>query len=100
MQARWLRSPTGRRLLAAALASFMVPWAIGEAAKMQYQAGLVDDPVRSQMLIDFIVIGGIVVSLTMVLTYGIGCWVTAVMQGPRHDGDAFPADAAAALHDD
>ena len=45
---------------------------------------------RRQLLIDFIVIGAIVFALTMVATWLIGCWVTAVMKGPRRDADTFP----------
>jgi len=41
--------------------------------------------------VDFIVVGGIFFTLTMVLTYAIGCWITAVMHGPRRDGDLLPS---------
>jgi len=50
--------------------------------------------------VDFIVAGGIVFALTMVLTYAIGCWITAVMRGPRRDGDVFPSGQGRPQHDD
>ena len=39
-------------------------------------------------------------ALRMVLTYAIGCWITAVMRGPRRDGDVFPAGQGRPQHDD
>jgi len=50
--------------------------------------------------VDFIVVGGIFFTLTMVLTYAIGCWITAVMHGPRRDGDVSPSDQGMPRHDD
>ena len=41
-------------------------------------------------------LGGILFALTMVLTYAIGAWITAVMHGPRRDGDRFPSRARTA----
>jgi hypothetical protein len=71
-------------------ASFALPWMLGEVFKRGYQPGLVDDPARSQLLVDFVVIGAIVFALTMVLTYAIGCWITAVMKGPPRSRDSLP----------
>jgi len=62
--------------------------------------GLDDQPERSRILVDFIVVGGIFFTLTMVLTYAIGCWITAVMHGPRRDGDVSPSDQGMPRHDD
>lgn len=95
-----LKSIVVRRLLAAVLASFVVPWAVGMLVKQFHQPGLDDDAQRSLMLIDFIVIGGIVFALTMVVTAGIGCWINAVMHGPRRDGDAFPHGQGMPMTDD
>ena len=47
-----------------------------------------------------IVAGGILFALTMVLTYAIGCWITAVMRGPRRDGDVFPSGQGRPAQDD
>jgi uncharacterized membrane protein YedE/YeeE len=96
----WKTSPTRWRLLWASVASVALPWLLGESVKTFYQPGLDDQPQRSQMLIDFIVLGGMLFGLTMVLTYAIGCWITAVMHGPRRDGDAFPAGQGKPMHDD
>ncbi|MCU0814397.1 MAG: hypothetical protein MUC32_08810 [Burkholderiaceae bacterium] len=96
----WLTAAVRRRLLIATAASFAVPWLVGEFVKQFYQAGLHGDAVRAQLLIDFIVIGAIVFSLTMVLTVALGAWIHGVMKGPRHDGDPFPAGAKDCLHDD
>jgi hypothetical protein len=100
MWPNWKTSPTRWRLLAAALAGLALPWLLGEWAKSFHQPGLVDDADRSQMLIDFIVAGTMLFALTMVLTVAIGCWIAAVMRGPRRDGDAFPADQGMPRHDD
>lgn len=96
----WKTSRTRWRLLWASIASVLLPWLAGELAKTFYQPGLHDQPMRSQMLIDFIVAGSMLFLLTMVLTYAIGCWITAVMQGPRRDGDSFPAGQGMPMHDD
>jgi hypothetical protein len=87
-------------LLWATLASLLLPWMLGELVKTFHQPGLDDQPERSRMLVDFIVAGGIVFALTMVLTYAIGCWITAVMRGPRRDGDVFPSGQGRPQHDD
>lgn len=96
----WLTRRVRWRLLVFTAASFVLPWAVGEFAKTFYQAGLHGDPVRSQLLIDYIVIGAIVFSLTMVVTYALGAWIHGVMRGPRHDGDRFPEASGEALRDD
>jgi hypothetical protein len=100
MWPNWRTSPTRWRLLWATLASLLLPWMAGEFVKSFYQPGLDDQSYRSQLLIDFIVAGAILFGLTMVLTYAIGCWITAVMHGPRRDGDAFPANQGMPRHDD
>lgn len=100
MWPNWKTSPTRWRLLWASIASVLLPWLAGEMIKTFYQPGLHDQPQRSQMLIDFIVAGSILFALTMVLTFAIGCWITAVMHGPRRDGDAFPAGQGTPMHDD
>lgn len=87
----WKTSRARRQLLWSTLASLMLPWLLGELFKSFHQPGLDDRADQHQMLIDFIVIGGIVFLLSMVLTYAIGCWISAVMHGPRRDGDLFPA---------
>lgn len=86
----WFTPPLRRRAALAVVASLLLPWAVGQFVKGFYQPGLADDAVRRQLLIDFIVIGASLFALTMVATWLIGCWVTAVMKGPRHDADAFP----------
>lgn len=88
--AGWFTPLLRRRAAAAVAASLLLPWAIGQFAKDFVQPGLADDAVRRQLLIDFMVISAIVFALTMVATWLIGCWVTAVMKGPRRDADTFP----------
>ena len=87
----WKTSRTRWTLLWATLASVSLPWLLGEWVKLSYQPGLDDHPERNRLMVDFIVAGGILFALTMVLTYAIGCWISAVMHGPQRDGDAFPA---------
>lgn len=67
-----------------------LPWLAGEFAKGFIQPGLADDAHRRQLLVDFIVIGSVIFLLTMVATWLIGCWITAVMKGPVRRRDAFP----------
>ncbi|MCE4554460.1 hypothetical protein [Pelomonas cellulosilytica] len=86
----WFTRSLQKRAALAVAASLALPWLAGEFAKGFYQPGLADDAVRRQMLIDFIVIGASLFALTMVATWLIGCWITAVMKGPRRDADAFP----------
>ncbi len=96
----WLSAAVRRRLLIATVASFAVPWLVGEFAKSYYRVGVHPDALRSQLLIDYIVIGAIVFSLTMVMTVALGAWIQGVMKGPRHDGDPFPEGARDGLRDD
>ena len=86
----WFTPQLRRRATLAVAACLALPWAAGEIAKSFYQPGLHNDPARTQLLIDFIAIGAGLFGLTMVLTWLIGCWVTAVMKGPRQDADVFP----------
>ncbi|MFN3414896.1 MAG: hypothetical protein ACK4ZD_01115 [Caldimonas sp.] len=81
-----------RRLLAAVLASVTLPWLIGAWIKAGLQEGLHDDAVRAAQLVDYIVTGGVIFLLAMVVTVSVGCLVVAVMQGPRRQGDPFPDD--------
>lgn len=90
---RWFTVQVRRRLMLALAASFALPYLIGEFFKQFVQPGLHNDAARGQMLIDFIVIGAILFSLTLVLTWLIGSWITAVMKGPRVEADAFPVDS-------
>lgn len=96
----WTTSPTRWRLLWALLASLTLPWVVGVMVKTFHQPGLDDQAERNQMLIDFLVIGGSLWALTMVLLCAIGCWISAVMHGPRRDGDPFPADQGRPHSDD
>ncbi len=90
MSGGWFTPTLKRRAAAALVASLAGPWLLGEFAKSFVQPGLANDAVRRQLLIDFIVAGASLFGLTMVVTWLIGCWVMAVMKGPRHDADAFP----------
>jgi hypothetical protein len=78
----------------------LLPWLFGELAKSFHQPGLDNDGPRNQLLIDFIVAGSVIFLLTMVLTYAFGCWISAVLHGPRRDGDAFPGDRGRPPPDD
>jgi hypothetical protein len=100
MWPRWKSSKTRRRLPALLAACLLLPWLLGEWAKTFHQPGLGDDTARAQLLIDFIVAGGVLFALTMLLTWVIGCWISAVMHGPRRDGDPFPAGQGSPQHDD
>ena len=82
-----------RRLLWATVASVALPWTVGEWVKHWQDSNLSLDPMRDAMLVDFIVAGCIVASLSLVLTVAFGCWVTAVMKGPRYTADSFPVDS-------
>lgn len=86
----WFTPALRRRAALALAACVLLPWVTGEFVKGFYQPGLSNDAERSQLLIDFIVIGSSLFGLTLVLTWLIGCWVTAVMKGPRRDADGFP----------
>lgn len=88
--ASWFTPTLRRRTALAVGGSLLLPWALGQFAKGFYQPGLADDALRRQLLIDFIAVGTSLFALTMVATWLIGCWVTAVMKGPRRAADAFP----------
>ena len=90
MDGSWFTPGLRQRAALAVAAALALPWTVGEFAKGFYQPGLADDAERRQLLIDFMVIGAIVFALTMVATWLIGCWVTAVMKGPRRQADDFP----------
>jgi hypothetical protein len=83
-----------QRLAWAAAASVAVPWVVGEFAKTFHQPGLDDDALRNAQFIDILVIGVAIFLLSMVVTVGFGCVITAVMKGPRYFGDAFPSAGA------
>lgn len=89
---RWFTPRLRRQLGQALAAALLLPWLIGTWAKQFVQPGLHDSAERASALIDYMVLGGMLFSLSMVLTWLIGMWVLAVMQGPRLDGDAFPAE--------
>lgn len=86
----WFTPRLRRRTALALAACLALPWMAGEFAKGFYQPGLSNDAARSQLLIDFIVIGTSLFGLTLVATGLIGAWVTAVMKGPRQQADPFP----------
>lgn len=88
---RWLTRSTRLRLALALTAALLLPWALGQWARLGLQPGLAEDVERRQMLIDFMVAGGVAFGLSMVATYAVGCWIVAVMQGPARRGDPFPA---------
>jgi len=81
------------RLAWAAVASVFLPWMAGEWVKRWQQTEMPLDPMRGEMLVDFIVAGTIMAALTLVLTVAVGCWVTAVMKGPQYTADSFPVDS-------
>ncbi len=85
--------PVRNRLAWAAAASVLLPWTVGEWVKRWQQTEMPLDPMRGEMMVDFIVAGTVFTSLSLVLTVVIGCWVTAVMRGPRFSADSFPVDA-------
>jgi hypothetical protein len=65
----------------------------GEVCKRWQQAAMPPDPMRGELLVDFIVAGTVVTALILLLTVAVGCWVTAVMKGPRFTADSFPVDS-------
>ena len=81
------------RLLWATAASIVLPWIAGEFVKRWQQSALTHDAWRDEMIVDFIVAGSILTGLSLVLTVAFGCWVTAVMKGPRFTADSFPVDS-------
>jgi hypothetical protein len=82
-----------KRLLWATAASIALPWTAGEWVKRWQGTTFAPDPMRDAMLVDFIVAGCILTALSLVLTVAVGCWVTAVMKGPRYTADSFPVDS-------
>ncbi|HRI18584.1 MAG TPA: hypothetical protein PL196_08690 [Burkholderiaceae bacterium] len=83
----------GRRLLWAAAACVALPWTAGEWFKRWLQAGFEPDPLRAELMVDFIVAGTVFTALTLLLTVAVGCWVTGVMKGPHYTADSFPVDS-------
>jgi hypothetical protein len=83
---------TPRRLVAALLAAFALPWLLGEWVKTGLQPGLADDAVRTAMRVDFIVLGAMVFGAAMLVVLACGCWIVHVMKGPTRRGDPFPSD--------
>jgi len=81
------------RLAWATGAGVVLPWMVGEWVKRWLQTDMPLDPMRGEMLVDFIVAGTIMTALTLVFTVAMGCWVTAVMKGPRFTADSFPVDS-------
>ena len=80
----WTTSRTRWRLLWALLASLTLPWLLGELAKTFHQPGLDDHAARNQMLIDFLVVGGSVSALSLVLLIAIGLLIASWRQArPR-----------------
>ena len=92
-QTNVLSSPpvVSQSLLPALLATFALPWLVGEWVKTGLQPGLADDAARAAMQVDFIVIGTMVFTAAMWLVLACGCWMR-VMQGPPRRGDPFPTD--------
>jgi len=90
---RWFSLAARSRLLRGTVAAVVLPWIAGECVKRWQQAAMPLDPMRSEMLVDFIVAGTVVTALIFVLTVAVGCWVTAVMKGPRFSADSFPVDS-------
>ena len=81
------------RLAWAAAAGVVLPWVAGEWVKRWQQIDMPLDQMRGEMMVDFIVAGTIFTALTLVFTVAMGCWVTAVMKGPRITADSFPVDS-------
>lgn len=93
-------SPVPRRLAIATAGCVALPWLIGELFKIFHQSGFDNVALRSRQQIDFVVVGGIVFALTMWVTVTMGCWIWAVMHGPRHEGDPFPSGQGCCANDD
>ena len=89
----WFTAQVRRRLVYALIASFALPWLAGEFAKQFVQPGLHNDAARTAQMIDYMVIGAALFALTLVMTWLIGSWITAVMKGPAIEADSFPVDA-------
>jgi hypothetical protein len=89
----WVSRSVRKRLAWATVASVMLPWTVGEWVKRWQQTDMPLDPMRGEMMVDFIVAGCVLTALTLVLTVAVGCWVTGVMKGPRFTADSFPVDS-------
>lgn len=81
------------RLAWAAAASVALPWMAGEWVKRGIESDMPMDLARRAQMIDYLVVGTIFSALSLVLTVAVGCWVTAVMKGPRYTADSFPVDS-------
>lgn len=81
------------RLAWAAAASVALPWLAGAWVKRGIESEMPVDLARRVLLIDYLVAGTILAALSMLLTVPVGCWVTAVMKGPRRTADSFPVDS-------
>ena len=81
------------RLLWATAASIALPWTAGEWVKRWMDASMPLNPLHDELIVDFIVAGSILSCLSLVLAAAFGCWVTAVMKGPRRTADSFPVDS-------
>ena len=88
----WFTPAVRRRALLFTVLSFLVPWLLGAWIKLGQQPGLHNDAERQQLLVDYMVMGAILFSLSMVLTWLIGTWILAVMKGRQVLGDDFPED--------
>jgi hypothetical protein len=88
----WLHSRMRWRLASAFAAAIALPWLAGHWARTWLQPGLAEDVDRTLMRVDFMVLGGMLTGLSVVVAYACGCWIVAVMQGPVCRGDAFPVD--------
>lgn len=63
------------------------------------------DPTRykSLLLMDYTMIGVVLMSWTLLLTLALGCWIVMIMKGPPRSADAYPLpdrDAPAPDDDD
>lgn len=81
------------RLAWAAAASVVLPWMAGAWVKRGIESEMAIDFARRIALIDYLVAGTILTALSLVLTVAFGCWVIAVMKGPRYVADSFPVDS-------
>lgn len=89
----WFTPRLRRHLAWALVAALGLPWLIGGWAKQFIQPGLHNDALRAERLVDYMVLGGMLFGLSIVLVWLVGCWVVAVMKGPPLQGDDFPGTA-------
>ena len=73
-------------------AGVALPWLVGEWVNTMLQPGIADGAAAANQLVDFVVIGSIVFSLSLWVVAAFACWIVQVMKGPQRRGDAFPAD--------